>query len=252
MKNIIKLIPALLLIFILTSCEYDNYDAPSISFTGRLTYNGQNFMYDGNPAHNVLRIYQKGFGKMDTGVALQINETGSFSELLFAGDYWLTLNNQQYPFEFAEFESHGTGLGYDSVYLNIQSNTIKNIEITPYFIISDFNVAVEDNDIVFRCHVAKNEETNATPPNVIFGRAYISTSSIVNSATKCTKSKRAVISNSGDIEISIPVSGNAPSYRETYLHNYRDYAYCRIAIELNGIQQYYLFSETKKLEGIPQ
>jgi hypothetical protein len=221
-------------------------------FTGKLTCNGQSFLYDGNPAYNVLKLYQKGFGKVDNGTNVRIDEEGNFSQLLFAGDYWLTLNNTPYPFEFEEFHSRGVGLGYDSLYLNIQSNMVKNFEVKPYFIINDFSVTVEGENIVFRCRVAKNENLQSTPPRVIFGRAFLSPTSKVNSATVCTKSKRAVITDSGDIEIPIPVSGNAPSYRSSYANNYRDYAFCRIAIELDGIQQYFLFSETRKLEGIPQ
>jgi hypothetical protein len=162
------------------------------------------------------------------------------------------LNNAQYPFEFADFNSLGNGLGYDSIYFNLKSGKIMNLEVKPYFNITDFTVAIEGRDIVFRCNVHKNEGTLEAAPRVIFGRAYLSTSSKVNSATVCVKSKRAVIPESGSIEISIPISGNPPSYRGSYINNFRDYAFCRMSIELDGLSQNYLFSETKKLEGIPQ
>jgi hypothetical protein len=240
------------IIFLLSSCEYDNYEEPSLFFSGKLISKGEPFLYDGNPNKPVLQLFQKGYGKMDTGTNVRIDEEGNFSQLIFPGNYWLTLNNIQYPFEFQEFASLGTGLGYDSIYMKINSHTTNNFEIIPYYHITNFTVTIENNNIVLRCQVSKNEETKGIVPNVIFGRGYISTSSKVNSATICTKSKRAIIHDSGSIEIEIPVTGNIPSYRGSYINNYRDYAFCRIAIELNGIPQYYLFSDSKKIEGIPQ
>jgi hypothetical protein len=253
MRKIINITAALLFILVLQSCEYDNYEAPSISFTGKLTHDGQNFLYDGSSGRGLLVLHQKGFGKIDNGTGIRIDEEGNFSQLIFPGEYWLTLNNTRYPFELDDFHSLGAGLGYDSIYINVKSNQVLNLEVKPYYTISDFSVAVEGTDIVMRCNVQKNEGTREVAPRVIFGRAYVSTSSKVNGGTTCTKSKRAIITDSGNIEIAIPIKANSlPNYRGSYTNNYRDYAFCRMAIELDGIAQYYLFSDIKKLEGIPQ
>jgi hypothetical protein len=240
------------IVFLLSSCEYDNYEEPSLFFSGKLVSKGERFLHDGNPAKPVLQLFQKGYGKVDAGTDVRVDEEGHFSQLIFPGEYWLTLNNIRYPFEFQKFTSFGAGLGYDSVYMKINFHTTEELEVIPYYNITNFTAAIENNNIVLRCMVSRNEEIKDLVPNVIFGRGYVSTSSKVNSATICTKSKRAVISRNGSIEIEIPVAGNAPSYRGSYINNYRDYAFCRIAIELNGIPQYYLFSGIKKIEGIPQ
>ena len=34
--------------FTMTSCEYDNYDAPSYVFSGQLKCDGENFPFDSN------------------------------------------------------------------------------------------------------------------------------------------------------------------------------------------------------------
>ncbi len=249
MKNI-AMISIAILMLVLSSCEYDNYDEPSVVFNGRLTTNGDNFLYDGN--QGVLKVIQKGFGKVDNGIYLRVDESGKFQQLLFPGEYWLTLNNVKYPFEFEDFHSLGSGLGYDSLYMNINSNITKNFEVKPYFNISNFRATVEGDNIVLRADVAVNTGTRETPPRVIFARGYVGTASIVSSRNACTKSKRAVITTTGSVEVTIPIHNDVVAYRTIYVNNFRDYAFCRIALELDGIQNYYLFSETVKVEGVPQ
>ncbi len=249
MKQITTLI-VIMLLFGLSSCEYDNYDPPSIVFCGNLMTNGKSFLYDGNPRKPVLTLIQKGFGKVDVGTNVRIDETGHYQQVIFEGDYWLTLNNVQYPFEFADFKSLGTGLGYDSLYMYITSNVTRDFEVIPYYTISNFTAQVVDDDIVLEADVAVHPDKRGVAPSVVFARGYVSTSSKVNSLTTCTKSKRAVITESGHVEVAIPIHDNVIAYREIYTNNFRDYAYCRIAIELDGMD-YYLFSEIKKIEGVP-
>ena len=251
MKN--RLIIGIVTLFacLFVSCEYDNYDPPGITFSGKLTSKGQSFLFDGNPDKPVLKLIQKGFGKVDNGTNIRIDEEGKYQQLIFEGDYWLTLNNVAYPFEFADFNSLGAGLGYDSIQMHITSNVVKNLEVTPYFHISNFRANVEGDNIVLRADVNVNTETRGPAPRVTFARGYASTSSIVNSKTVCTRSQRAVITNTGNVEISIPIHNNIIAYREVYVNNFRDYAFCRIALELDGIANYYLFSETIKIEEVP-
>lgn len=250
MKNI-KILSILLSLCLLSACEYDNYDAPDLIFSGRLLTNGESFLYDGNPGRPVLKLIQKGFGKVDDGTIVRIDETGKFQQLIFEGDYWMTLNNAKYPFELTDFNSLGAGLGYDSIYMHVTSSIKKDLEVKPYYTISNFTASVEGDNIVLRADVAVNENTSEPAPRVIFARGYVSTSSQVNSQTNCTKSKRTIIISTGSVEVSIPIHNSVTAYREIYINNFRDYAFCRIALELDGIPNYYLFSETKKLEGVP-
>ncbi|MGQ8334948.1 DUF3823 domain-containing protein [Sunxiuqinia sp. A32] len=251
MKRIIYL-SFIILAIISSSCEYDNYDSPSLLLSGNLTYNGQNFLFDGNPDRGLLSVFQKGFGKVDIGTAIKVCEDGSFQQLLFSGEYWLTPNNNQYPFEFSEFDSYGAGLGYDSLYVNLKSDFEKNIEVVPYYTINNFSTSVEGGNIVLKFDVANNTGTVKPAPRVVKARCYVGTSAIVNSKTSCTKSMDVNISDQGSVEITVSISEGNDSYRRMYVNNFRDYAFCRVAIELENIPNYYLFSDTKKVEGLPQ
>lgn len=62
-----KIIILLLAIMVFTACEYDNYDEPSVAFSGQLLYNDKPFNYDGNDARDIFLFFQEGFGKVDWG-----------------------------------------------------------------------------------------------------------------------------------------------------------------------------------------
>jgi len=251
MKKLIFLGMILFTVF-LTSCEYDNYDAPNITFKGNLVYNGNKYLFDGNPSLGVLTLIQKGFGKIDVGTNVRIDENGAFSQLIFPGDYWLTLANNQYPFEFKDFHSLGAGLGYDTIPMTIKSNIVKDIEVIPYFEIKDFNLSVNGGNIIANFKVKKVAGTVNAAPKVVRTRCFVSTSSIVNSATTLSKSVIKSITDSATVSIPVSISTGSSSYRQIYVNNFRDYAFCRVALELNGISNYYIFSETLKIEGLPQ
>lgn len=251
MIHIITIISLITLFF--SSCEYDNYDAPSITFSGQLLdSDGQKFLYDGNSNKPILNLIQKGYGKIDGGTTVQVNEQGAFSQLLFEGEYWLTLKNNQYPFEFKDFKSLGVGLGYDSIHINVNGSINRNFEVTPYYLISDYTLKEDNGEIVANFKVSKNPKITADIPKVVRARLFVGTASIVNSATTCTKSKIVSITSEGSVEVRVSIASGDNSYRKIYVNNYRDYAFCRVGVEVNGIADYYLFSETKKIEHLTQ
>ena len=84
--------------FTMTSCEYDNYDAPSYVFSGQLKCDGENFPFDSN--RGLLRVFQKGYGKVDGGgTGIRTNDEGHYQQLFFDAEYKMTLVNKALPFE---------------------------------------------------------------------------------------------------------------------------------------------------------
>ena len=245
MKKIIFLSITLLSI-IFASCEYDNYDAPSLTFSGNVVYNGKNLQWDGSAARTILRVFQTGYGKVDTGTFIQVKDDGSFNQLLFHDEYWLTPYNNQFPFEFSQF-NYESGVGYDSIYIDMKNDLQMDIEVTPYYELSELSVGLEGDNIVMRCNVSKVTGTKNPTPVIKNVRGYISTTKIVNSTTTCAITKAVEVDGSADLEVSIPVA----TYQNGYVNNFRDYAFCRVAIELENIPNYYLFTEVKKIEGLP-
>ncbi len=229
-------------------CEYDNYTPPKLLYSGRLTFKNDTFHYDGSPFRGVFKLVQSGFGKVDPGIGMRVDQNGYFSQLLFRGKYGLTLQNVKYPFEFADFKPLGAGLGYDTLYFDIDHNITRDFAVTPYYEISDLRVAVDGMNVVAKFKVAKVAGTSGQAPPIVNARIYLSTSEIVNSATPCVA--RVPVNNvSWDTELTVPIS--VVSYRNAYINNLRDYAFCRVSIELQGISDYYLFSGEKKVDAVP-
>lgn len=245
MKKILFLSLALISI-LFASCEYDNYDAPSLSLNGNVVYKGKSLQWDGSAGRTILRVYQQGFGKVDGGTFVQVKDDGSFNQLLFQDEYWLTPYNNQFPFEFSQFK-YKSGVGYDSIHIDMKKDLKMDIEVTPYYELNNFAVSLAGDNIVMKFNVSKVSGTQTPAPAIKNVRAYVSTTTLVNSTTTCAVVKAVNTSADGELEVAIPVT----TYQNGYVNNFRSYAFCRVAIELENIPNYYLFTEVKKLEGLP-
>ena len=86
-------------------------------------------------------------------------------------------------------------------------------------------------------------------PKIVKTRIWLSTSSLVNSGIKCTRSSDVEYIDDTTLQVYIPLS----EYRkkENFVDNYRTYAFYRVAIELEGMNRYFLFSTIKKIENLP-
>lgn len=237
-------------ILTLSSCEYDNYDAPDSEFKGQLLCDGKPFLADAN--RSIFKFFQSGFGKEDTGIDMHITNDGKFQQTLFSGqDYKLTLVNKPLPFELPDFPSKGFGLGYDSIRYHMNGGVIQNFEILPYYKITNLAAQLSENgkNIVATFDVVKMTNTEKEAPAIKSAKIYLGTSVIVDSGIACLRSTSVKDPEATTISVSIPLA----YYRDKkyYVNNFRTYAYYRVAIELDGIPDYYLFSEIKKIEGLP-
>ncbi len=250
MKKILSTV--ILFSCLFTACEYDNYNEPDVVFSGNIVYNGENVIYDGDPAKPLFRVIQSGYGKVDGGTAVQTRADGSFRHLLFPGRYQFTPYNNIYPFVFPDYPYLGESEGYPQTRLDLYENFSMDIEVIPYYVITDFNAVwdAEKQEIHMSCQVAPNDDARlgGRIPAIRAVRGYVSTTAIVNSVTSCvTKVDGNWPSYSGASVMEVKIE----DYYKAYVNNFRDYGYCRMAFELEGIKDYYLFTPTLKVEGLP-
>ncbi len=245
-----------LLSLLFTACEYDNYSAPDCFLTGKVTYNGKPYVFDGNT--NVLRVYQKGFGKTDNGVSIRISEDGSFSQLLFPGKYYMTLANQQYPFQFADFTSLGAGLGYDTLEFDIDSNKEMEFEVIPYYLIDSVTyLPLDETSTTLNVTVYFRRNPDSRLPEELpkVQRAFVfaGINEHINSATLLTKASRPLsVTDIGDVTMRLELN----KYRSStyYVNNYRDFMYFRVGLALDAeyvASGYYIFSDLYRVENVP-
>lgn len=123
MKTRILLIVAFIC-FIFISCEYDNFDAPSATLSGRVVYDGSPVGVRSNGTE--LELWQPGY-QLYTKIPVYIAQDGTFSASLFDGHYKLVRLGG------APWEAQ---VG-DTLDIDVKGNTIVDVPVTPYFIIKN-------------------------------------------------------------------------------------------------------------------
>jgi|SRR6218665_162652 len=231
---------------LLPACSYDNYEPPNFEFSGQLLYNGKPFPFDGRPDGDLSKIVQfsqYGFGKSGNPITAQVSEDGSFKQLLFPGSYHVTMKNTPYPFIFSDWPRNA-GNQYDTIHLNVNNNYTMNVDVIPYYEITDVKNEVSGTDLVISFKINKIID-GAKLVNV---RAFANTASLVNSGVRMS----AVQSLTGvDISQSIEVKLNLIDYRNKFVNNFRDYMFFRIALETDISNTYFIWSDVYEATGLP-
>ncbi|MBP3519305.1 MAG: DUF3823 domain-containing protein [Parabacteroides sp.] len=131
MKSISNIFSVILLLVLFSGCGKDNFDAPESKLVGRVTYQGQALNLRGTGEAVQLQLYQDGYEKNDP-ISVFVGQDGTFSALLFDGEYRLTTRDGNGPW----VNSH------ESVTVNLNGHAEVNLEVTPYFTISNEQLSV--------------------------------------------------------------------------------------------------------------
>src|SRR3954454_23990726 len=110
------------------SCKKDNYNAPSSTLQGRLVYKGDSIGVERDQVP--YELYQYGFGKVGA-IASSFTQNGTFSSLLFDGDYKLIIPGGQGPFLWKQTASGAP----DSLAITLRGSQNLDLEVTPFYMI---------------------------------------------------------------------------------------------------------------------
>ncbi len=145
MKNI-----ALLLIIILpvlfTSCEYDNYDEPNATISGKVVYDGQAIYVKNNQV--TFRLYEPGWElSASTYMNVQVAQDGTFSASVYSGkDYYLIRQDNIGPWV--------NPTASDTVYVrNCSKNQVVDMPVVPYFMLDNVSVTYSNKIVSGTCSV---------------------------------------------------------------------------------------------------
>lgn len=116
------LLIAALLCLLLAGCEYDNFDAPNATLTGKVVYNGNPVGVRTNGTQ--LELWQDGY-QLYSKIAVHIAHDGTYSASLFNGRYKLV------RLAGAPWEAQSN----DTIVIDVQGNTVQDVPVTPYFVI---------------------------------------------------------------------------------------------------------------------
>ncbi|MCD7931254.1 MAG: DUF3823 domain-containing protein [Tannerellaceae bacterium] len=149
MKTTIKSIFSLfLLLVLLTGCGKDNYDAPDSLLTGRVVYEGEPIQVRGSDERVRLQLYQDGYDYR-TPIEVFVTQDGSFSALLFDGEYKMVTRDNNGPWVNSR----------DTTLVTVKGNTHVDMEVTPYFTISNADITLANNVITAKFDITRIVDT---------------------------------------------------------------------------------------------
>ncbi|MGJ5641292.1 DUF3823 domain-containing protein [Formosa sp. S-31] len=132
-KLIIVFTAALSLTF--AGCEIDNYDAPTSVLSGTVVYNGDPVGVRTNGAQ--FELWQDGYALYEK-IGVHIAQDGTYSARLFNGQYKLVRLGG------APWEAQSS----DTIVVDVQGDTVKDIEVDPFYTISESSITVNGNTVV--------------------------------------------------------------------------------------------------------
>lgn len=234
MKNKIYFI---LLIFsiLIISCEKDNFAPPSSTLSGRLTYKGDSIGVEFNQVP--WNLFQKGFNKKGF-IADTFTPEGTYSILVFDGDYKFTIPKNQGPFLWKELTSNSR----DSVNVSLTGNQILDIEVIPYYMIRKPLFSLLNGKISATFDIEKvitdvNAKSIQTVSLFINNTQFVSNQS--NQKLAQVDLSGASITNLSNISLSVTVP-NLPVTAEKYV-------FARLGIKITGVEDM-IYSSVRKIQ----
>jgi hypothetical protein len=212
------------------ACKKDNYDAPNARLNGRLVYKGDPVEVEYNQVP--FELYQFGFGK--TGpIGNSFAPDGTYSTLLFNGEYKFIIPNGQGPFKWKQTPQGAP----DSLTINIHGNQELNIEVTPYYMIRNPQLTATGGKINASFAIEKII-TDASAKNIENVRLYINKTQFVSGADNIASDNidGSAITNPAAVNLSVTV----PALSQNYV-------YARIGLKVAGVEDR-IFSSVQKVQ----
>lgn len=145
MKTIVNILFATMLLLTIAGCGKDNYDEPDSTLNGRVVYGGNAIQLRGTGEAVQLQLYQDGYDKKDP-ISVYVGQDGTFSARLFGGEYKLVTRDNNGPWVNKR----------DTLFFTLKGTTNIDVEVTPYFTISDEQISVVGNSLNVTCNIRQN------------------------------------------------------------------------------------------------
>ncbi|WP_208025661.1 DUF3823 domain-containing protein [Niastella caeni] len=211
----------ILIVVVITtiSCKKDNYDSPNAHLHGHVVYKGEAIELEYDQVR--FELYQYGFGK--TGpISAVFAPDGSYSMLLFNGEYKFIIPNGQGPFKWKQTPQGAP----DTTVITMNGSQELDIEVTPYYMIRNPQVTASGATV---SGVFKIEKiiTDASAKDIESVSLYINKTQFVsgadNVAVKTLNGKDIADLNNVHLNVTVP------NLNQTYL-------YARVGLKIAGIE----------------
>lgn len=232
MKMKIKYILSVLIIAFFASCTKDNFAPPGTTFNGRIVYKGEAIGVEQDRVG--FELWQPGFGK-NAAIYVTVAQEGSYSSLLFNGNYKLTMPDNNGPWVWR----HNAAGKPDSLALNLQGDQTLDLEVTPYYMIRNPQFSATSSRVTSTFNL-EQIITDATAKKVETVSIYISKTQFVSGsyAIAFTDVAGSTLTSLNNINVSVAIP--------TPLIPTQNYLFARIGVRLAGTDRM-LFSPVKKV-----
>lgn len=213
------------------SCKKDNYAPPSSTLSGRLVYNGDSIGVERNQVP--FEIYQFGFGRVGA-IANTFAANGTYSALLFDGDYKLIVPNGQGPFMWKQTVA-GTP---DSLAITMKGSQTLDLEVTPFYMIRNSQISAGGGMATATCKVEKII-TGANARDIERVSLYINKTQFVSGGDNIGGADVAgsAITDPDNISLSVAIPAITPT---------QNYVFARIGVKIDGVEDM-IFSPVVKI-----
>jgi hypothetical protein len=219
------------MMMLVMSCKKDNYDPPSSQLTGQLVYNGAPVLVEYNRVP--FELYQYGFGKVGP-INGSISPEGTYSHLLYDGEYKLVIRPGQGPFLWPS-----TGGKADTVNITVNGNTVRDIEVQPYHMIRtpQFTYAGGKVTATFKIEKTLN---GPDAKNLERATLFINKTTFVGNDNNIAKAEinAAAITDLNNVSLNVTV----PTINPT-----QNYVFARIGVKTAGVEDW-IFSPVQKIQ----
>ncbi|TWR24953.1 DUF3823 domain-containing protein [Mucilaginibacter achroorhodeus] len=206
----------------ITACKKDTYDAPSVTLKGRLVYNGEPINVEFNQVP--FQLYQPGFGKTGAIVGT-FGQDGSYSTLLFSGNYKMIIPNGQGPFRWNENQ---TTSQRDTLAVNVSGDQTLDINVTPYYLINNSQITAANNIVTAKFDISK-VITDANARDIERVTLFINKTQFVSGGDNVvqTSIEGSAITGLQNLSITTAIPALTPT---------QNYVFARVGLKIAGLE----------------
>ena len=197
-----------------TACGLDNYDEPDAQITGRvIDRTGNPVGVMGSREQVTLQLWQPSYPLKADAINVNVAQDGSFSAMVFDGDYVLKMRNNTGPWVNST----------DSVVINVRGNTAVDFPVTPYYTLGNVTYSLNGTTLT----------ATFTITEVTAGRSIEEVALMVN--------KTQFVGFDGEVYVKKEPANNATG-SQTVTIDVSDLAvhhklYARVGLRISGIGQ---------------
>lgn len=195
-------------------CKKDNYEAPSSTLKGQVTYQKQPIGLRSNGVQ--LELWQPGF-ELSTKIPMYLAQDGTFSASVFDGQYKLVLLRGNGPWV----------NNSDTMDVNVNGATEIDVPVTPYFMIN--GAALTLNGTTLTATFSLQQVNNSLPLDAV--TLYVGATTIVDQVNSVASTSKPA-SEITDITAPITLSVSLPPSLIA-----KGYAYARVGAKTAGVAE---------------